>query len=499
MKKFKLLTIALLTVFGCKGQAQDTRLHSLETEITSLMEVYKTVGLAVAIVENDKVIYTKGFGFRNHQEKLPVTPNTLFPIGSVTKPITASLIGVYQGRGELSVNDKPRKFIKTLQFYSDEMNNLVTIEDLLAHRSGIGNVDGAHVFFPTNELEKHFERLPYLKPNSEVRERLDYSNMGYAILGGITETLSGKTWAKNIKEEIFTPLKMYDSSTTLADLQKSENYALGYSIANDAIVKVEYEDQNESVASGAINSSVNDLSKWVKLLLNQGVHENQQIIPKKYLEASFSEHNIIRGSFSFDKKYKLLFDTYGYGWFVHHYKNLYRVNHGGNVSGFTASVELYPHKNIGIILLTNQGSANLLTKAIGDIIINRLLNLEKKAWNEYEDIQVGEARVLNTHFKTTNTDKKPNQPLKFYVGKYQHQGYGIAEVLLKNDQLIIQFPAFEMGLEHHTNNTFINRVITKTHQNTPSFYINFLPNNEDDIAEMTISFSQEPIRFKRIK
>lgn len=97
MKKFKLLTIALLAIFGCKGQAQDTRLHSLETEITSLMEAYKTVGLAVAIVENDKVIYTKGFGFRNHQEKLPVTPNTLFPIGSVTKPITASLIGVYQG------------------------------------------------------------------------------------------------------------------------------------------------------------------------------------------------------------------------------------------------------------------------------------------------------------------------------------------------------------------------------------------------------------------
>lgn len=499
MKKFKLLTIALLAAFGCTGQAQDTRLHALETEITSLMEAYKTVGLAVAIVENDKVIYTKGFGFRNHQKKLPVTPNTLFPIGSVTKPITASLIGVYQGRGELSVNDKPRRFIKNLQFYSDEMNNLVTIEDLLAHRSGIGNVDGAHVFFPTNDLNKHFERLPHLNPNSEVRERLDYSNMGYAILGGITQKLSNRTWAENIEAELFKPLNMLHSNSNLTDLQKSENYALGYSVANDAIVKVEYADQHESNASGAINSSVNDLSKWVKLLLNQGVHENQQLIPKKYLEASFSEQNIIRGSFSFDKKYQLLFDTYGYGWFVHQYKNLYRVNHGGNVSGFTASVELYPHKNIGIILLTNQGSANLLTKAIGDIIINRLLNLERKDWKDYEDIQVGEARILNTNFKTINTNKKPNHALKSYVGKYQHQGYGIAEVLLKNNQLIIQFPAFEMGLEHHINNTFINRVITITHQNTPSFYINFLPNNEGDIAEMTIAFSREPTRFKKME
>lgn len=498
MIKFNLGLALLLCTSLAFGQNQDDRLYTLEAEIDSIMQAYHTVGLSIAVVENDEVIFAKGLGFRKLAEKLPVNSSTLFPIGSVSKPLTASLIGVYQAQEKLALTDKPQKHIKSLRFYSDEMNHLITIADLLAHRSGIGGVDGTHVFFPTDDLNQHLERLVYLKPNSSIRERFDYSNMGYAILGGITEKLSGKSWAENLATEIFEPLEMYRSNANLNDLQAGENYALGYSTANDMIVKVEYEDQHESGASGAVNSSALELANWVKMLLNRGKYKGQQIVPEAYLTHSFSEQNIIRGSFSFDQKYDLLCDTYGYGWFVNQYQGLYRVHHEGNVSGFTASVNLYPHKNIGIIILANQGSANLLTKAINEIILKRLLRLEKRKWQDYS-IQIGEARLASMALNPMNEAKMPSHPLTSFCGKYKSEGYGLVEVLLENEIFTIQFPAFKMGLEHLQYNTFINKVITTTHQNTPSFYINFNSDNAGNVSELTINFSAEAESFKKIE
>lgn len=501
MFKIQLFLGAILCAIlfsSLKLYSQDRSFEAIESQIEEIMAVFHTQGISIAVVENDEIIYSKGLGYRNVAEQLPVTANTLFPIGSVSKPMTSSLIGVYQGKGQLEVADKACQHIKDLQFYNEEMNQQIKIEDLLAHRSGIGEIDATHVFFPTDDLKLHLARLPYLKPKSEFRERFDYSNMGYAILGGVTETISGKTWAENMQEEIFDPLDMTRTNANLQALQADDNYALGYSVADDKILKVEYEDQHESVASGAINSTSLELANWVKMLLNRGKYKNQQIVTEGYLEAAFSEHIMLRGSFQFDQKSDLLADAYGYGWFVNQYQGLYRVHHEGNVSGFTASVNLYPYKNLGIIVLTNQGAANYLTKAVNDMILNHVLGLEQKPWQDY-DIHIGEARIAVKELGPINQGKKPSHPLAAYCGRYQAAGYGTVEVSLTNDELMIQFPAFKMGLEHLHYNTFINRLINTTHQNTPSFYIQFLPDNQGQISDLTIAFAAEPTVFHRLE
>ncbi|MEM6630797.1 MAG: serine hydrolase [Bacteroidota bacterium] len=496
MSKTSLFLFFLILYSQLQGQNRDPRFDGLTEEVDSLMKKCQTVGVSITVVENDSLIWSRGFGYRNLEEKLPVTPNTLFPIASATKPISSSLIGVYVGKGEVAMHDKPRKYIPYLEFASEEMNSLITVEDLLAHRSGIGVVDAAHVFFPTNDIQQHLQRLRYLVPNSQVRERFDYSNMGYAILGEITAQISGKSWEENIHQEIFNPLQMVRSNCSLTALQADENFAYGYKVSKGSVIKTEYEDQHESGASGAINSCSDELAQWVKMLLNRGKIDQKQIIPKAYLEEAFSEHNLIRGSFSFDKQYELIGDSYGYGWFVHQYKGLYRVNHGGNVSGFTSLISLYPYKNIGIIILTNQGSANNLTSAVEDILINRLLGRTRKPWKEYS-LQVGEAIVPLTQLPPINEVEKPSRPLREYCGNYFSKAYGVANVFQEDEKLMIQFPAFKMFLEHQAYNTFINRVVEKHHQNTPSFYIRFYPNDGGEIREMRIGFSEEPERFAK--
>lgn len=264
------------------------------------------------------------------------------------------------------------------------------------------------------------------------------------------------------------------------------------------MVPVAYEDQHEQFASRAINSSAQDLARWVSMLLRGGTVNDTSLMPQAYLEAAFSEHAIIRGSFGFARKYDLLADTYGYGWFVHQYKNLYRINHEGNVSGFTASVTLYPHRDLGIVVLTRQGAANLLTKAITGMVASRLLALEQTPWDEY-DIRIGEATLPLTDFPPLNAEQPPTHALTDYCGTYLAEGYGAATVLIEAGRLMIDFPAFKMYLAHHGYNTFINRVVAEHHQNAPSFYIDFFPNREGTIVTMAIGFAEEPVRFTRME
>lgn len=182
--------IHLLTILFCyliSGQEPKENLKGLDEEINKILNDYKAVGVSVAIVKNDKIIYTKGYGYRDYENKLPVTPNTLFCIGSNTKAFTSSLIGMLENEKKLSLQDKPSRYISGLTFSTDRMNTLITIEDLLEHRSGLGSIDGTYIFFPAAKRIDLMKRLPFLKENGEPKNSWKYSNFGYLMLGTIAE------------------------------------------------------------------------------------------------------------------------------------------------------------------------------------------------------------------------------------------------------------------------------------------------------------------------
>lgn len=229
MNHFKifLLTICMMGTF-INGQKAQPNLKGLDQEINNIIADYKGVGLSVAIVKDDKVIYSQGFGFRDLEKKLPVTVNTVFPIGSITKSFTSILIGSLQDENKLSVDSKPALYIPNLQFYNDRMNAMMTVGDLLSHKSGIGRADGSYILFPENKRIDLMKRLPYLKPGGEVKDSWIYSNLGYIILGTIAEQVSGETWENLIKNRVFKPLQMDHSSTTIEEIVKSDDYSLPY-------------------------------------------------------------------------------------------------------------------------------------------------------------------------------------------------------------------------------------------------------------------------------
>ena len=489
------LPFVILLTAGFVVQDFDARFQGLEQDVRFMMRAHQTVGLSISVVEGSRLVYCEGFGYRDLAKRTPVDTETLFQIGSVTKAFTSALVGKLS-QDRISVQDRPSRYIPSLRFSSNTMDEIVTIGDLLAHRSGIGNQDLTHVFFPAGSIERHLQRLSRLKPGSQVRERFDYSNMGYAVLGEVTAQTTGRTWEENIRSELFAPLQMKRSTCTLPEFQASQNVALGYSVAGGEAVQVELEDQNESLASGAVSSSAVEMANFVQMLLNRGVFNGQQIVPATYLEAAFSEQTIIRGSFSFDRKFDLIGDAYGYGWFVHQYKGKYRVNHGGNVSGFTAYVCLYPNEKLGIVVLANQGSANALTNAVSDMIANRALELPRKKWEDYA-IEVPDAQIPDANLRSRENADDFSRPLKEYFGTYHAEAYGTVFIHGDAEHLLIQFPAFTMLLQQVQEDVFVTRIIEQHHQNTPTLRIGFEATEADEINSFHLSVGATLVPFGR--
>jgi CubicO group peptidase (beta-lactamase class C family) len=165
MKKKLLLLLAMGSVIT--GSAQDNsendkRFAGLDTVLNRILSVWKGPGFSVAVVEKDKVVYAKGFGYRNNETKLPVTPNTLFAIGSCTKAFTASLIGSLAAKGDLDIDKPVRDYLPDLKFFNDEMNDRITLRDMMCHRTGLPRHDYSWYLFSTQSRDSLLKRIQYL-------------------------------------------------------------------------------------------------------------------------------------------------------------------------------------------------------------------------------------------------------------------------------------------------------------------------------------------------
>lgn len=494
MTKLKLFIFLLLTTNLTFGQKIDTRLNGLDTEIENLLKAYNAVGLSVAVVEKNNTIYSKGFGFRDLENKLPVTTNTIFPIGSITKSFTASLLGMLENQNQLSLKDKPSLYIPKLQFYNDKMDNLIAIEDLLSHKSGIGSVDGTYILFPADRRENIIPRLKYLKPNGAIKDSWIYSNLGYVIAGTIIEKTTNESWEKNIQDKIFKPLNMNSSSTSIAEMIKARDFSFGYGISNLQTQRVLFSELNNDKPGGAINSSINDMANWMRTWLNNGNFQEKEVLPQNYIQEAISLKAIDNGLPPEINDPNVYAFGYGYGWKVNSSNGHYKVHHGGNVSGFSSQLVMYPTDKLGIIVLTNQHSS-ILPYIVADIITNRMLKLQRTEWNKYP-VKVSEIYTVNTDIKGINKEKMPTHRLTDYCGKYSNLGFGTFEIVHENNTLYAVFPDYKFRLEHQYFDIFVLKATKEIPQDmNPEFYLNFSLDNEGNISSVKINLQDEPVEF----
>ena len=504
--KFKSLFV-LLVFSGFYFSQQDKKTAQLDQKMEALLDLTKASGFAVSVVKNNQVIYSKGFGYRDYENKIKVDDQTLFAIGSTSKAFTTALLGIMREEKQLSFSDSPRKYLPELNFFNDELNTKLTITDLICHRTGLPRHDFSWYLFPTESKDSLLKRIAYQEPFTGLREQWYYNNFMYLTQGLITEKLTGRSWEENIKEHFFTPLLMTNSNLSIKELQQHKNSSKGYKLVdNKKIVQTEYYNIAAMGPAGSINSNVSEMSNWLKVWINGGKFNGKQIIPAKYIQEAISPRMLVGNSIPTKEFPDQHLNSYGYAWFISSYKGHYRVEHGGNIDGFSANVCFFPTDSIGIVVLCNQdGSAlpNLVRNTIADF----MLNLNKTDWEEYYRKKLTEIQEAESSEKKKAEEEKsqisiPSHNLTEYTGAYKHSGYGNFTIDLINDSLFAQFPVLRMYLKPDNHDVFQPILVENGKIDSNSglgFKFNFKSNDLGDISfvDLKLEPTLDPLAFQR--
>ncbi len=493
MKK-TLITILLLISVSTVSARGDKRLNGIEKDLNAILETTKAAGFAVAIVDGTKIIYAKGFGYRDYENKTPMDADTLMAIGSSSKSFTSSILGQLRDEDKLTFDDSPIKHIPELRFFNDNLNSNIIIKDLMSHRTGIPRHDYSWYMFPTNDKDDLIKRIQYHEPFTGLRQQWHYNNFMFLAQGVIAERITGKSWEENIKKRFFEPLEMKRSNVSIDELEKSSNIAIGYELDEDKkINKMDYYHIAGMSPAGSINSSVNEMSNWIITWLNDGKFKDQQILSESYVTEAMSSQAVVGAAFPDKEEPGMHLANYGYGWGISSYRGHYRVEHGGNIDGFSASVALYPSDDLGIVVLTNQNGSPV-PYMVRNTIADRMLKTKKTNWvkvfkaEEEKHEKAKEDNKDETAEKPALSQKNPPpHKLGDYTGNYSHLGYGEFTVTNESDKLYANFKLKKYFLKHLHYDVFELFEVTDTGidtKDTDPLKFNFNINDAGEIVSV---------------
>lgn len=440
-----LFSAAISAAAQKKANTTDKRFDGLDTAFARVLKNFHAAGFAVAVVEKDKVIYAKGFGYKDYENKVPVTPNTLFAIGSCTKAFTSSLLGMLREDKKMDFNKPVQEYLPGFKFYNNTMNDNIIVKDLMCHRTGLPRHDLSWYYFTTKSRDSLVQRIQYMEPTFGVREKWQYNNFMFLTQGVIAEKLTGQSWEQNVREKILQPLGMIRTNFSVDSLAADKDAAIGYGLRKDTIInKLDYYHIDAMGPAGSINSSVTEMANWVITWVNGGKFNGKQLLPAAYVPEAISSQMVIDGAMPTKEVQDVFFATYGYGWMLASYRGHYRVEHGGNIDGFSASTSFFPSDSIGIIVLSNQNGSPV-PSIVRNIISDKMLGLKYFDWDTFQKAKLDSAQAAAKRAGASNVSNRklnapPTHSLKDYEGIYSNKAYGNFTISLERDSLFAHFP-----------------------------------------------------------
>jgi CubicO group peptidase (beta-lactamase class C family) len=351
-------TVLATLLFGTALYAQEinvaAKLQGFDAYMEKVLKDWNAPAVGVGVVVGDKLVFAKGYGYRDVGKKLPFTPTTVCPIASNTKLFTAVAAGMLVDEGKLTWDTPVRDSVPSIRFYNDQLNNSITLRDMLSHRTGITRHDT--IWYKSDFTRKElFERIKYLEPSQPMREVFLYNNLMFAGAGYIVELQSGKTWEEFVRARIFSPLDMGSTVFTIADLKKQPDHGVPYTEKRDSseIYEIPYYEETVGVApAGAIVSNIQDMSHWLIALMNDGRYAGKQALPADVLKATLAPAIALPNTQGESRGYwELLNPVYGMGRMTASYRGHQIAFHGGDINGFHSQVSIMPQDKIGVVVL----------------------------------------------------------------------------------------------------------------------------------------------------
>ncbi|MGB9005041.1 MAG: serine hydrolase, partial [Candidatus Aminicenantales bacterium] len=403
--------------------------------------------------------------------------------------------------GKLDWYKPVRDLVPAIQFTNDELNNTVTLQDMLSHRTGITRHD--MIWYQSDFTRRElFERLKYMEPREPLRQTFLYNNMMVTAAGYLIELQSGKTWEEFVRERIFKPLDMKSSGFTVAEMLKQEDHGVPFTEKRDTAELYElpyYEDTAGMAPCGAIVSNIQEMSHWLMALMNDGKYGDKQVLPAKVLKATLAPAIALPNTSAETMGFwEVLNAAYGMGRLTASYRGHLLTYHGGDLDGFHSQVSFMPREGIGVIVFVIGDHCASLYNTVSYNVYERLLGLDQTPWSErllkmrLKGKQAGtEARAKAGAERVPNT--KPSHALADYAGVYEHPAYGLLKIGLKEGQLQFDFHKIQLPLAHF----HYERFDTPNNEIYGKWSVNFFTNPLGDVDKAVMSLDEAEVAFLR--
>ncbi len=460
-----LMVLLLLAgpVFAGGADSRDA-FDGFDEQVETWMGEWKVPGLGVSIVFDGEVILARGYGYRNLEDEVPATADTLFAIGSNSKSFTVTLLGMLADDGLFDWDTPVKEYMPDWRLHDPVATDLMTAKDLVTHRSGLPRHD--LVWLQTGfSREELFSRLQYLEPTEPFRYKYQYQNLMFMSAGILAERLTGKSWETLIDERVFGPLGMGRANLSVGDSQKDADFSYPYIHRDEgAPERVPFRNIDAVGPAGSINASAREMAKYVQFHIDYGKVGDEQLLSEQTARAMQSPQMPISGpqlvAFFTGTEPGVLGDpSYGLGLMTGSYRGHKHVRHGGGIDGFISSMEWLPHNRIGVVVLSNSSGSGTVPGLVVRNAFDRLLGLEPIDWaGQARDSQAA-AKVAAEQAEETATAERhqgtsPSHELDDYAGSFAHPGYGNAEVSLGQGEMRIAVVGFEGPLEHYHYDVF---------------------------------------------
>lgn len=461
MKKLLIFSMLMYsaTTNAQKPVSLEKRLENFDAYVRQGMSDWQIPGMAVAVVKNDQVIFTKAYGVRRYGEAAPVNVHTQFSIGSTTKAMTAVCMGMLVDEGKVRWDDPVIQHLPELKLHNPYTTASLRIRDLFTHNSGTGNTDflWGNMSLTSKEIVK---KMAEVEPVYPLRGGFIYQNIFYLIAGEVIEKISGKPWSAFISDRIFKPLELSHTVPLLSASDQSNISSAHYIIdgKTEAINRLSADNVGPA---GSVYACIEDMANWTQVMLDSSKFGKDRLLKPETWQELFKPQVVVPES-QFYPTMKLIqpsWTTYGLGWFQHDYKGRKVNYHTGSLPGEIAMHAQLPSEKLGVFFIGNLDHAELRHSLVYKSFDLFALGGDRD-WNKgflelYSKLKAIQEETSELTFSNKIPETKPSHSLSNYTGIFSNPLHGTVTILESQCALsFIQNGVIKGNLQHFNYDTF---------------------------------------------
>jgi CubicO group peptidase (beta-lactamase class C family) len=388
-----------------------------------------------------------------------VDENTLFQLGSATKPLTASGIGLLVQQGKVKWDTPISELWPRFQVRDASVTKQATLRDILCHRTGVGKGEGALYYNMPTTRRDLLARLPQMEQVAPFRTEWRYSNLMYSAAGGVLEEMSGESWDDYMSKRVFQPLGMAHTKTSVKSLSGLANVAVPHVRVGSETFATEFADQDNIAPAAAVCSSVADLSEWLLMMVSGGRHSDRQFLETDVVNEMLRPHILAPADPVHGKH---AFNAYGLGMVLWDYHGGRIAAHSGMAGHSVSMIGFAPEHRVGVVVLVNHRRCLFhyaaFQRALDLYCGLPLMDLDSPNKRLIDELAMQQDQGLKRREALRDPNKKASLPVEKYSGKYVSRNDSMLCLSVEAGELILRHGIQVANVSHWHNDTFRARL-----------------------------------------